>query len=60
MLVDTRSRADYLAKHILGAANLSADKQLSHRAGFVVAPEWRRHPTLQPQLKSVGVQTWMI
>ena len=35
-LLDTRSKADYRAKHIPGAVHLEADDQLSNRVGFVL------------------------
>lgn len=38
-LLDTRSKADYRAKHIPGAVNLEADDQLSNRVGFVLPPD---------------------
>lgn len=37
-LLDTRSKADYVAKHIPGSAHLEADAQLSNRIGFVLPP----------------------
>ncbi|HML20867.1 MAG TPA: MBL fold metallo-hydrolase [Aggregatilinea sp.] len=38
-LLDTRSKADYVAKHIPGSAHLEADQQLSNRVGFVLPPD---------------------
>lgn len=38
-LLDTRSKADYRAKHIPGAVHLEADSQLSNRVGFVLPPD---------------------
>ncbi|MFN8373682.1 MAG: MBL fold metallo-hydrolase [Anaerolineae bacterium] len=38
-LLDTRSKADYKAKHIPGSVHLEADNQLSHRIGFVLPPD---------------------
>src|SRR5690606_10568782 len=35
-LLDTRSKADFRAKHIPGAVHLEADGQLSNRVGFVL------------------------
>lgn len=35
-LLDTRSKADFRAKHIPGAVHLEADDQLSNRVGFVL------------------------
>jgi hydroxyacylglutathione hydrolase len=38
-LLDTRSKADYKAKHIPGAVHLEANAQLSNRVGFVLPPD---------------------
>ncbi len=38
-LLDTRSKANYRAKHIPGAVHLEADDQLSNRIGFVLPPD---------------------
>lgn len=38
-LLDTRSKADFKAKHIPGAVHLEADTQLSNRIGFVLPPD---------------------
>lgn len=38
-LLDTRSKADFRAKHIPGAVHLEADNQLSNRIGFVLPPD---------------------
>ncbi len=38
-LLDTRSKADYVAKHIPGSVHLPADAQLSNRVGFVLPPD---------------------
>jgi hydroxyacylglutathione hydrolase len=38
-LLDTRSKADYKAKHIPGAVHLEANEQLSNRIGFVLPPD---------------------
>lgn len=38
-LLDTRPKADYVAKHIPGSAHLEADQQLSNRVGFVLPPD---------------------
>jgi rhodanese-related sulfurtransferase len=38
-LLDTRSKADFKAKHIPGAVLLEADTQLSNRIGFVLPPD---------------------
>jgi hydroxyacylglutathione hydrolase len=38
-LLDTRSKADFKAKHIPGAVHLEADTQLSNRIGFVFPPD---------------------
>lgn len=35
-LLDTRSKEEYIAKHVQGAVNLPADDQLSNRVGFVL------------------------
>lgn len=35
-LLDTRSKADYVEKHIPGSTHLEADTQLSNRIGFVL------------------------
>jgi hydroxyacylglutathione hydrolase len=39
VLLDTRSKAAYKAKHIPGSVHLEADDQLSNRVGFVLAPD---------------------
>jgi hydroxyacylglutathione hydrolase len=38
-LLDMRSKADYIAKHIPGSVHLESDNQLSNRIGFVLPPE---------------------
>ena len=38
-MLDTRSKEDFVARHIQGAANLPADDQLSNRVGFVLPPD---------------------
>lgn len=38
-LLDTRSKADYKAKHIPGAVHLEADEQLSNKIGFILPPD---------------------
>ncbi len=38
-LLDTRSKADFKARHIPGAVHLEADTQLSNRVGFVLPPD---------------------
>ncbi len=38
-LLDTRSKADFKAKHIPGAVHLEANDQLSNRIGFVLPPD---------------------
>jgi rhodanese-related sulfurtransferase/glyoxylase-like metal-dependent hydrolase (beta-lactamase superfamily II) len=38
-LLDTRSKADYKAKHIPGAVHLEANAQLSNRVAFVLPPD---------------------
>jgi hydroxyacylglutathione hydrolase len=38
-LLDTRSKADFKARHIPGAVHLEADAQLSNRVGFVLPPD---------------------
>lgn len=38
-LLDTRSKADYVAAHVPGSVHLEADDQLSNRAGFVLPPD---------------------
>ncbi|MEO8612036.1 MAG: MBL fold metallo-hydrolase [Chloroflexota bacterium] len=39
VLLDTRSKAAYKAKHIPGAVHLEANPQLSNRVGFVLPPD---------------------
>lgn len=39
VLLDTRSKSDFKAKHIPGAVHLEVDDQLSNRVGFVVSPD---------------------
>ncbi len=39
VLLDTRSKADFKAKHIPGAVHLELDDQLSNRVGFVLPPD---------------------
>lgn len=38
-LLDTRPKADYVAKHVPGSAHLEADDQLSNRIGFILPPD---------------------
>lgn len=38
-LLDTRSKAEFKAKHIPGSVHLEADDQLSNRVGFVLPPD---------------------
>ncbi len=38
-LLDTRSQAEYVRKHIPGSIHLEADDQLSNRIGFVLPPD---------------------
>lgn len=38
-MLDTRSKADYLDRHVPGAVHLPADEQLSNRIGFILPPE---------------------
>jgi rhodanese-related sulfurtransferase len=38
-LLDTRPKAEYVAKHIPGSVHLEADDQLSNRVGFVLPPD---------------------
>lgn len=38
-LLDTRPKADYVARHIPGSVHLEADDQLSNRVGFVLPPD---------------------
>ena len=38
-LLDTRPKADYVAKHVPGAVHLEADDQLSNRVGFILPPD---------------------
>ena len=38
-MLDTRSKEDFLAKHVEGAVHLPADNQLSNRIGFVLPPD---------------------
>ncbi len=38
-MLDTRSKADFVAKHVQGAVHLPADDQLSNRVGFVLPPD---------------------
>lgn len=38
-LLDTRSKAEFKAKHIPGAVHVEADDQLSNRVGFVLPPD---------------------
>jgi len=39
VLLDTRPRPAFIARHVPGAAHLPADDQLSHRVGFVLPAE---------------------
>lgn len=39
VLLDTRAKGDFKAKHIPGAVHLEADLQLSNRIGFVLSPD---------------------
>lgn len=39
VLLDTRSKAAFRAKHIPGSVHLEADDQLSNRVGFVLPPD---------------------
>lgn len=38
-LLDTRPKAEYVAKHVPGSVHLEADDQLSNRVGFVLPPD---------------------
>jgi glyoxylase-like metal-dependent hydrolase (beta-lactamase superfamily II)/rhodanese-related sulfurtransferase len=38
-LVDTRTKADYVERHVPGAVHLEADDQLSNQIGFVLMPD---------------------
>lgn len=38
-MLDTRSKEDFVAKHVQGAVHLTADDQLSNRVGFVLPPD---------------------
>ena len=38
-LLDTRRKADFVARHIPGAVHLEANAQLSNRIGMVLTPE---------------------
>ena len=38
-MLDTRSKAEYVALHVPGAVHLPADDQLSNRIGFILPPE---------------------
>jgi hydroxyacylglutathione hydrolase len=38
-LLDTRSKTDYVARHIPGSVHLEANDQLSNRIAFVLSPE---------------------
>ena len=38
-MLDTRPKAEFVAKHVKGAVNLPADDQLSNRVGFVLPPD---------------------
>lgn len=38
-MLDTRPKAEFVAKHVQGAVNLPADDQLSNRVGFVLPPD---------------------
>lgn len=38
-MLDTRSKADFVALHVPGAVHLPADEQLSNRIGFILPPE---------------------
>lgn len=38
-LLDTRSKEEYVKKHVPGSVNLEADSQLSNRIGFVFPPD---------------------
>lgn len=38
-LLDTRTKAEYVERHIPGAVHLPADDQLSNRIGFVLPPD---------------------
>ena len=39
VLLDTRSKADFVRAHVPGAVHIEADSQLSSRAGFVLPPD---------------------
>lgn len=38
-LLDTRSKADYIQKHVPGSVHLEADSQLPNKIGFVLDPQ---------------------
>jgi hydroxyacylglutathione hydrolase len=38
-MLDTRPKAEFVAKHVQGSVNLPADDQLSNRVGFVLPPD---------------------
>ncbi len=38
-MLDTRTKEDFVAKHVQGAVHLPADDQLSNRVGFVLPPD---------------------
>jgi glyoxylase-like metal-dependent hydrolase (beta-lactamase superfamily II)/rhodanese-related sulfurtransferase len=38
-MLDTRSKEQYVERHVPGAAHLEADDQLSNRVGFILPPE---------------------
>ncbi len=38
-MLDTRAKADFVARHVPGAVHLPADAQLSNRIGFILPPE---------------------
>ncbi len=38
-MLDTRSKEEFVAKHVQGAVHLPADDQLSNRVGFVLPPD---------------------
>lgn len=39
-LLDTRSKADYVGRHVPGSVHLENDDQLSNRVGFVLHPDY--------------------
>ena len=38
-MLDTRSKADYIEKHVPGSVHLEADDQLSNKIGFIFPPQ---------------------